>query len=66
MRFHLKDVVVPESAEGLPLLPFFRLHDSRYQMYWQLTTKEAMASQQERFATQQRRKKLLASAGTTR
>jgi len=36
MRFRLTDVAVPESAEGLPLLPFFRLHDTRYQMYWQL------------------------------
>ncbi len=56
MRFRLTGVVVPEAAEGLPLLPFFRLHDSRYQMYWQLTTREAVASQRERLAAQERAK----------
>jgi DUF1680 family protein len=39
MRFRLTDVAVPETAEGLPLMPFFRLHDARYHMFWQLMTK---------------------------
>jgi hypothetical protein len=56
MRFRLTDVVVPETAGGLSILPFFRLHDARYQMYWQLTTKEAMASQRERLAAEERLK----------
>ena len=30
----------PPAPNGLPLMPFFRLHDERYQMYWQLTTEE--------------------------
>lgn len=54
MRFRLTDVAVPETAEGLPLLPFFRLHDTRYQIYWQLTTKEDIASRQERLAAEER------------
>jgi DUF1680 family protein len=54
MRFRLTDVAVPETAQGLPLLPFFRLHDERYQMYWQLTTKEAIASRGERLAAEER------------
>jgi DUF1680 family protein len=54
LRFRLTGVAVPETREGLPLLPFFRLHDARYQMYWQLTTKEALASRQERLAAEER------------
>ncbi len=43
MRFRLRDVVEPPSSEGLPLLPFFELHDSRYQMYWELTTRKELS-----------------------
>jgi len=56
LRFRLTDVAVPAPPEGLPLLPFFRLHDARYQMYWQLTTREALASRQERLAAEERAK----------
>lgn len=56
MRFRLTEVAVPNRAEGLPLLPFFRLHDARYQMYWQLTTKEALAARQQRLAAEERAK----------
>jgi DUF1680 family protein len=38
LHFRLKDIVTPAVAEGLPLVPFFSLHDARYQMYWELTT----------------------------
>jgi DUF1680 family protein len=34
----------PPSEDGLPLVPFFMLHDERYQMYWELTTPERLAS----------------------
>jgi hypothetical protein len=54
LRFRLTGVAVPESAEGLPLLPFFRLHDARYQMYWELMTTDALASRQERLAAEER------------
>src|SRR5690606_19770904 len=36
LRFRLVGVADPAPEEGLPLMPFFRLHDQRYQMYWQL------------------------------
>lgn len=54
LRFRLVDIVEPPAPEGLSLLPFFRLHDTRYQMYWQLTTKEALAAQRERLAAEER------------
>jgi hypothetical protein len=50
LHFRLVDVVEPARSEGLPLVPFFRLHDSRYQMYWEITTKEGLAAKQERRA----------------
>lgn len=41
--FRLTDAADPNRTNSFPLLPFFRLHDTRYQMYWQLTNKEAGA-----------------------
>jgi DUF1680 family protein len=58
MRFHLADVIEPSAANGLPLIPFFRLHDARYQMYWQLTTKAELAAKRERLAAEERAKAL--------
>ena len=50
LHFRLVDVSVPESKGGLPLEPFFRLHDSRYQMYWEVTTRDGLAARQEKLA----------------
>jgi len=47
---------VPAPQVGLPLEPFFRLHDARYQMYWEVTTKEGLAARQERLAAEERTK----------
>jgi hypothetical protein len=58
MHFRLADVVEPPAANGLPLVPFFRLHDARYQMYWQLTTKAKLAAEHERLAAEERAKAL--------
>lgn len=58
MHFRLADVVEPFASNGLPLIPFFRLHDERYQMYWQLTTKAELAARRERLAAEERAKAL--------
>ncbi len=58
LHFRLTGVVEPPSAGGLPLIPFFRLHNARYQMYWQLTTKEQLATRKERLAAEERAKAL--------
>jgi hypothetical protein len=52
--FRLTEVVEPPVDDGLPLIPFFRLHNARYQMYWQLTTKEQLAARKERLAAEER------------
>lgn len=56
LRFRIVNVAKPASENGLPLVPFFRLHDSRYQMYWEVTSKEELAARQERLAAEERAK----------
>ncbi len=56
LRFRLTGVVEPPAAGGLPLMPFFRLHNARYQMYWQLTTKAQLAMRKERLAAEEHAK----------
>ena len=50
LHFRLVDVVAPGPKDGLDLIPFFRLHDARYQMYWETTTREELAARQEKLA----------------
>ena len=61
LHFRLADVVEPPASNGLPLIPFFRLHDARYQMYWQLTTKAEVAAKRDRLAAAERAKALIES-----
>ncbi len=56
MHFRLTDVVEPAAPGGLPLVPFFRLHNARYQMYWQLTTKEQAEARRASLAAVERAK----------
>jgi len=54
LHFRLMDVVEPADPAGLPLIPFFRLHDARYQMYWETTTREGLAVRQQQLAAAER------------
>jgi len=54
LNFRIKDVIEPTESEGLPLVPFFRLHERRYQMYWELTSREKIAAKKERLAAEER------------
>ena len=54
LTFRLTDVVEPPVSNGLPLMPFFRLQDKRYQMYWQLTSKAGLDARRERLAAEER------------
>jgi hypothetical protein len=56
LHFRLEDIVAPPVSGGLPLLPFFRLHDARYQMYWHLSTQEEFLVRRERIAAEERAK----------
>jgi hypothetical protein len=54
LHFRIKDVIEPAEPKGLPLMPFFRLHERRYQMYWELTTAEQIAARKEKLAAEER------------
>ncbi len=54
LHFRIMDVIEPAEPKGLPLVPFFRLHERRYQMYWQLTNAERIAAKKEKLAAEQR------------
>jgi DUF1680 family protein len=54
LHFRLKDIVEPPTPDGLSLTPFFRLHSSRYQMYWEVTTREGLADRKEQLAAAER------------
>ncbi|BET69073.1 glycoside hydrolase family 127 protein [Opitutales bacterium ASA1] len=58
LEFTASDLILPNEFDGLRLVPFFRIHDSRYMMYWGTATparyEEVVAAQkaaeQERLA----------------
>lgn len=54
LHFRIRDVIEPAEPKGLSLMPFFRLHERRYQMYWELTTPEKIAAQKEKLAAEER------------
>ena len=54
LDFRLVDVVEPASPDGLALVPFFRLHDARYQMYWETTTREGLVQRRGQLAAAER------------
>jgi uncharacterized protein len=62
LHFRLTKVVAPPVPAGLPLVPFFTVHDTRYQMYWELTTPEKITAQKERLAAEERAKAALEAA----
>ena len=54
LHFRLVDLVEPAAEGGLSLIPFFRLHDERYQMYWETTTRQGLAARHEQLAAAER------------
>jgi hypothetical protein len=43
LTFTANALIRPESARDIVLIPFFRVHDSRYMLYWRTTKPEAYA-----------------------
>jgi hypothetical protein len=54
LNFRIKNVIEPTEPEGLPLVPFFSLHERRYQIYWELTSREKITAKKERLAAEER------------
>jgi DUF1680 family protein len=63
LHFRLVDAVEPPVQSGVRLVPFLQLHDSRYQMYWEVTTREGLAARKEKLA-QAERERLAREAAT--
>jgi uncharacterized protein len=40
LTFTAKDLIRPDGFAGLELVPFFRVHDSRYMLYWRTVSAE--------------------------
>jgi uncharacterized protein len=40
LTFTAGDVIEPQAFRGLELVPFFRVHDSRYMVYWRTVSRE--------------------------
>lgn len=62
LHFRLTGVLDPSSPESLPLIPFFRLHDARYQMYWPVISREQFEDQRARLAAEERARAARAAA----
>jgi uncharacterized protein len=47
LNFRMKDLLHPQTANDLELIPFYQLHDARYIIYWEISTPEKLAERQE-------------------
>lgn len=50
MTFSARDIVYPAKYQSLKLIPFYKIHDARYVVYWQKVTKEDLAGIQQKLA----------------
>jgi uncharacterized protein len=46
LSFKMNNLLYPESANELTLIPFYRLHDARYIIYWDVATSDGLAEKQ--------------------
>ncbi len=44
LTFTARDLIQPRAARDLQLVPFFRVHDSRYMLYWRTATPTSYAA----------------------
>ncbi|MCU0989915.1 MAG: glycoside hydrolase family 127 protein, partial [Xanthomonadales bacterium] len=47
LRFKTRGLIEPEAYRDLELVPFFRVHRSRYMLYWPFSTPEALQAGQD-------------------
>jgi hypothetical protein len=47
LTFSTGDLLYPETAKDLKLIPFYKVHDERYILYWSTTSTEDLARQQQ-------------------
>ncbi|HNX05075.1 MAG TPA: glycoside hydrolase family 127 protein, partial [Opitutales bacterium] len=54
LHFRLVGSMEPAAPDGLPLMPFFRIQETRYQMYWEVTTPERISARKAQLAAGER------------
>ncbi len=47
LTFSAPDIIKGKNSENIEFIPFFRLHDSRYVIYWPYTTPENLTAMQD-------------------
>jgi hypothetical protein len=47
LTFSTGDLLYPESAQDLKLIPFYKIHDERYIIYWNTTSTDELAQRQQ-------------------
>jgi len=51
MTFDISDMIVQPQFKNLKLIPFYRIHDTRYMLYWPITTKDSIKQKEAELAT---------------
>ncbi len=54
LTFTASDLIRPSRYADLRLVPFFRVHETRYEIYWPISTPGAYAAQQAKLAVAER------------
>jgi DUF1680 family protein len=62
LSFTADSLIRPDNYRDLKLIPFARLHDARYTVYWRVTTPTAYASEQKALAEAERERLALEEA----
>ncbi|OKS85866.1 glycoside hydrolase family 127 protein [Mucilaginibacter polytrichastri] len=50
MEFNISDLIEQPQFKNLKLIPFYRVHDTRYMLYWPITTKDSIGQKEAEFA----------------
>lgn len=53
LSYTAADLIYPESYKNLELIPFYKIHDSRYVIYWQQESKEGLAALRQKQAIEE-------------
>jgi DUF1680 family protein len=56
LTFEATKLVQPEQYQRIKLIPFFRLHDARYVLYWRVVSPDDYAADRERLAAAERQR----------
>lgn len=62
LTFTAGDLIYQDRYKNMELIPFFRLHDSRYVIYWAIETPEKISEMQKKSAIEEANRQELAAA----